>query len=348
MNRDSEVIIDEYIPRFKEWLTSKECKEFIDERDSRIKRFRELLSPAKIDRLEEYEMKEILTSLWACHTWSNKDKFFQIFLDANDNDIDKIRINLKELIHGNRPLRERYDNFRTNVKRVGSAIITEILAFYDPSRYGLWNDKVRKAAKLLNLSNELYSNKQQIDGEEYEHVVDELKQIKDKFEDKGLGSSYLDVDLFFMYYLSEYNVNVKRRDIEDRGIEHDDIINMLLEIGNNLGFDVKSEEQIAKGSRIDVVWSARISILGSIKYLFKVHVGGSIDSLVLNLQKATSDHTVQKLVVVADKEMLQRVKDEVEPLPCDFKRRLVYMDVNDIIYIREMLENIRQRLSKVL
>lgn len=348
MNRNSEVIIDSYLPRFKKWFTSKECREFIDKRNIRANRFRELLSPANIDRLGEYEIKEILTSLWAYQIWSNKDKAFQRFLDANYNDIDKIRMNLKELIYGKGPLRERYDNFRANVKMTGSAIITEILAFYDPSRYGLWNDRVRNTAKLLNLSNELYSNKQQIDGEEYEHVIDELKQIKNKLEDKGLGSSYLDVDLF-MYYLSKENV--KRRDVErveEVDIKHNDIIDTLLKIGKMLGFNAEKEVQIARGSRIDVVWSSRVGLYGSTKYLFEVQVGGSIDSLVLNLQKAMSDPSAKKLVVVADKGTLERVESEVEPLPSDFKQRLVYIDVNDIIYAKEMLENAMQRLSKLL
>ncbi|MEM0364862.1 MAG: hypothetical protein QXS25_04780, partial [Candidatus Nitrosocaldus sp.] len=100
MNKDSETIIHKYLPEFKEWLKSKEGQEFLDEVNIRRKKFRELLSPTSIDRLGEYEIKEILTSLWASQVWSSKDKFFERVLDANDNDINKIKRNLKELIHG--------------------------------------------------------------------------------------------------------------------------------------------------------------------------------------------------------------------------------------------------------
>ncbi|MEM2162099.1 MAG: hypothetical protein QXY85_08080 [Candidatus Nitrosocaldus sp.] len=368
MNKDSETIIHKYLPEFKEWRKSKEYQEFMDEANIRIKRFRELLSPDNIDKLGEDGVKEILTSLWAVtdslrhrsprrvkkivqasQVKGSKDKLFQIFLDANGNDINKIRMNIKELIHGNRPLAERYDNFRTNVDGGGSTTITGILTFYYPSRYCLWNEWVRKAADLLNLSRELYSNKQQIDGKEYEHVMDVLKQIKDILEKEGLGSSYLDVTLF-MYFLSgKDDAYRKERDVKVKGDrKHDDIIEMLLQIGNTLGFDVQREVQIAKGSRVDVVWSARIGNLGSIKYLFEVQVGGSIDSLLLNLQKAMYDRTAQRLVVVADMETLEKVREEAEPLSSDFKKRLVYLDVNDVIHAKEMLENAMQRLSKLL
>ncbi|MEM4321337.1 MAG: hypothetical protein QW475_05815, partial [Candidatus Nitrosocaldus sp.] len=65
MNKDSEAIIRKNLPAFKEWRMSKECQEFMDEANIRIKRFRELLSPDNIDKLGEDGVKEILTSLWA-------------------------------------------------------------------------------------------------------------------------------------------------------------------------------------------------------------------------------------------------------------------------------------------
>ncbi|MBO3809371.1 MAG: hypothetical protein FGF50_07240, partial [Candidatus Brockarchaeota archaeon] len=58
--------------------------------------------------------------------------------------------------------------------------------------------------------------------------------------------------------------------------------------------------------------------------------GGSIDSLILNLQRAKNNPTVQKLVVVANTKDLKRIREEVESLSEDFRKSLVYLEAKDV------------------
>ncbi|MEM2981198.1 MAG: hypothetical protein QW385_07555 [Thermoproteota archaeon] len=62
---------------------------------------------------------------------------------------------------------------------------------------------------------------------------------------------------------------------EDYDFDHDEIVEKLVEIGNGLGFEASSEQQIARGARVDVLWQARIANLGVVSYVFEVQRGGS-------------------------------------------------------------------------
>jgi hypothetical protein len=67
-----------------------------------------------------------------------------------------------------------------------------------------------------------------------------------------------------------------------------------------------------------------------VSYVFEVHREGSIDSLILNLQRARNDPTVQKLVVVANKTNLKKIQEEVSSLSEDFRKSLTYWEVKDV------------------
>lgn len=98
---------------------------------------------------------------------------------------------------------------------------------------------------------------------------------------------------------------------------------------------------------MDVVWRVRIANLGVITYVFEVHRKGSIDSLILNLQKATSNPTVQKVIAVSSEEQIERIKKEVEPLPENFRKMLGYWNVVDVINTHEKLAEVIENLSKL-
>jgi len=54
----------------------------------------------------------------------------------------------------------------------------------------------------------------------------------------------------------------------------------------------KKERKVARGAQVDAVWQARIANLGVVTYVFEVQRHGSIDSLILNLQRAQNNPTV--------------------------------------------------------
>jgi len=104
---------------------------------------------------------------------------------------------------------------------------------------------------------------------------------------------------------------------------------------------------VAKSARVDVIWRVRIANLGMITYVFEVHRKGSIDSLLLNLQKATNNPTVQKVIAVSDEKQIQRIKEEVASLPENFRKILGFWNVADVVSTHEKLASVIGSLSKL-
>ena len=138
------------------------------------------------------------------------------------------------------------------------------------------------------------------------------------------------VDLFPFYVYHNYIVKTSVEESEDYDFDHEEVVAKLVELGNGLGFEAEDEKLVAKGARVDVVWRARIANLGIVSYVFEVHKGGNVDSLILNLQRAKNDPTVQKLVVVANKSDLKKIQGEASSLSEDFRKSLTYLEVKDV------------------
>lgn len=225
--------------------------------------------------------------------------------------------------------------------------VTEILAFVDPSQYGIWNDKSRKALDILGLGEMVPTKKYKISGSEYEKFLEALKYISKIVEPNKTETDLLYVHLF-LYFITtknvgEYGVATE----EDYYFDHDEIVEKLVELGSGLGFEASSEVPIARGARVDVLWQAKIANLGVVSYVFEVQRGGSIDSLILNLQKAKNNPTVQKLIVVANAKDLRKVRDEVESLGEEFRKSIVYIEVKDVLRTSELLGELNMIISKL-
>jgi hypothetical protein len=256
------------------------------------------------------------------------------------------------LLYGKAPFPQRYDHFSRSVRGLGPSGLTEILAFFNPQEYGIWNEKSRKALNILGLSNELPTRKYKITGQEYEKVNKALKmiyhEIKPVFEKVGITEQSTDLTLvdLFLYYVYQHGSleTTPEEGQEDYDFDHDEIIEKLVALGNGLGFEAEEEKLVAKGARVDIVWRAKIANLGVVSYVFEVHREGSIDSLILNLQRARNDPTVQKLIVVANKTNLKKIQEEVSSLSEDFRKSLTYWEVKDV----ERAHNLLNELNAII
>ena len=65
--------------------------------------------------------------------------------------------------------------------------------------------------------------------------------------------------------------------------------------------------------------------------MFEVQRRGSHDSLILNLQRAQNNPSVQRLVVVGLDSELEKVKREIEVLHESFRRMVAFMNVADVM-----------------
>ena len=263
-----------------------------------------------------------------------------------ENSIDKIKQELKSLLWGPDPLNVRYDKF--DIKGLGPASVTEILTFVFPDKCGIWNDKARKALKILGFSeSDLPINKYHITGKDYVKFNETLKLIGEELK-KNTNLEKMDlIEVDFFLWATYRGAAVIGPAVEIYEFDHDEMRDKIFDIGNYLGFEAEKETNIAKGSRVDGIWRAKIANLGVVTYVFEVHKKGSIDSLIMNLQKAQNNPTVQKLVVVSDENHIKKISEEVEALREDFRKALAYLDVKDVEEMYDALDGVGKILSKL-
>ena len=334
--------IQRVVPGFIEYLETEEGRMHSETRTERKRLFRSYFGKESIDELSEDRFRDVVRILWANAMWTDKDYLADRILESTP--FPQIKKYLKDLLWGQRPLRDRYDEFMKNVKYMKTAQVTEIMCFTRPNEYALWNRRVMNALRYLNFGDILPVKVYYPKGHRYEKIVAAFKEIRDILRREGIPSADLTiVDLLLWYVDSRLIPAGERRE----GYTHDEIVEILLAVGRSLGFDVDKEVNVAKGSRVDVVWSARIGNLGVMKYMFEVHMRGSIDSPILNLQKAMRSPQVQKAVVVSTPEQLRQIEEEIRAVSEDFARYVSYLEIEDVIKARELLEELNQILAKL-
>ena len=126
--------------------------------------------------------------------------------------------------------------------------------------------------------------------------------------------------------------------------EHSEIIQKIIDIGVCLGFEAEKEVKVAHGAVVDAVWKVRIGNMGMIMYVFEVQSHGSIDSLILNRQKAGNNKAVQRLIAVSDTKQLQQIKEEVAPLK---NLDLILWDFDDVRVVHESLNTAFESINKL-
>ncbi|MGQ9845267.1 MAG: hypothetical protein ACUVQN_03520 [Caldisericia bacterium] len=323
----------------------KKCKSFEQELNSRMKHREEIfeyLKEENIKNLDEFKFGIIISKLWATQFWSNKDYIIKTIIEANG--ITKIKEELYNLLYGNENIDVRYDRFKREIKYLGTASITEILCLYDPNSYGIWNDKAMKGIEKLEIEDKI-TKKYSVTGKEYLSIINILKEIlyelkETDFPEKDL----LGVDNL-LFCLSTIKENHDKSN--EKEFDHDYIRDKILEIGNFLGFETSIEKLISTGARIDVIWEAKIANLGLVRYVFEVHKKGSIDSLILNLQKALNNPTVQKLIVATTTEQIEIIKQEIKNLPENFRKSLTFWSFEDIIETYDSLSKAIENIKKL-
>jgi hypothetical protein len=338
--------IREYAVPYKKWVESDEARGWLDAEKERMESYKKLLHKDNIEKLTEEEIADLKRGLWSMKFWTSKEYALKQFFEKNDMNI--FRRELKLLLWGEDSLQARYDRVREHVWGMGTSAITEILAFVHPTSCGIWNEKVRMASHLLVLDTLLPSNKYNISGEEYEHYNKVLGLIRDELNSEGLkDATIFGTHLFFYFIATRGKATEEYGQNEDYEFDHDEIIDKLVAIGEGLGFESSSEVTITKGARVDALWTAKIGNLGEIKYVFEVQKSGSVDSLILNLQRAKNNPTVQKLVVVGNTKTLNKVKEEVLSLGGDFSKSLAYMEAKDVMNGASLLLDLNTILSKL-
>jgi len=237
-----------YAQAFREALETPQYQEYSRERRDRTELYHQLLGREAVRNLTEIELGQVIGTLWASQIWSNKSYLVNKIIE--DNGIPPLQEAFDDLLWAHRPLDKRFDSFSKNVKGLGPASVTEILAFVHPKQCGIWNHKARKALVILGLQDILpHVGRYQITGMQYLEFNQLLKLISDQLAGDGLP----DLDLvgvdFFLYFVweSQTRAAIVERP-EDYDFDHDEIVDKLVAIGQWMGFEAEKDRKVAKGA----------------------------------------------------------------------------------------------------
>lgn len=344
--------LERFVPIFRDALVRAEQNEELLARFARQQLYKQLLSPEALQHMSELEFGQVIGSLWASRQWGNKRYLIERLIA--ENGLQALVKHLHHLLWSNEAIAQRYNAFRRAIKGLGAASITELLAFVHPNAYGIWNDKARIALHVLGLQDILpFTRKSQISGDEYQKFNALLACLRDalaQFDLTDLDFPTLD---YFLYLVWEQRgaQAVIARPIEAapavEDFDHEEIVEHLIEIGQWLGFTAEKEKMVARGARVDAIWQARIANLGVVTYVFEVQRRGSVDSLILNLQRAQNNPTVQRLIVVANAESLERIRHEIASLPESFRKLVGFMEVQAVLRANELIGELAEIIGRL-
>jgi len=337
-----------YLPVFKKYLPSKEGRDDQEHREAQAQFFQEEL-PSRLDHLAESDVADLVRRLWSLQFWGNKQYVVDDLI--RDNGLDRIAEGLRVLLDRRKAPTQRYQQGLGMIKHLGPASITEILCYSDPSDCAIWNRRAREALLALKLERFVSPNKYSLSPEEYERFNALARAIGDELKAEGIDSDLLMVD-FYLYEVARAAVEEEEGPGElEPGVgadfDHEEIKELIRTIGSLLGFETQTEARIAHGAQLDVLWRARIGNLGTVTYGFEVHKSGSIDSLLLNLQKASATPTVQRVVAVSDDKQLERISQECEGLPEEFRKALTRWPVNEVLEVGKSLSRAHELIGRL-
>jgi hypothetical protein len=343
----------ENIKKFKDdflkYRAGKEGKEFEEERRRHTEMIRSVLGREGFKNFDESSLLTIANNLYAFGWWAKKEWLVDNWIESAGG-IENLRKNFEVLLYSDLKLADRFDTFRKNVKGMGAAVISEVLTYFDPHEYGIWNKRVRRG--LLKLGIERLERGvdvgklgvSNVSGRDYEAVIRTLKEMVGLLKDENTlrNPDLLDVDYFLSYLVDLQDIEDGKDEVPDHG----EIVDMVLNIGKGLGFDVLKEVPLASGTRLDALWSAQIGNIGELKYVFEVHVKGSIDSLILNLMKAAQDPAVQKVVAVSSEEELEKIKREALTIK-NLADKILFWDIREVVRANELVDDLMDTMRRL-
>lgn len=325
----------------------------MEERDKEARRYLEC-SRKEILQMDEEDLYEYISPLWAMLIWGNKRYVVDKLIE--DNGLENLKNELVHLLWSDVPIEKRWDRFRKGIKGMGPAMISEILCKTHPDKYMIWNRRAKMGLDYLGVQ-ALPRYDYQLDGKKYKElckVAGEISKelVKAGFEDDSL----LMVDYFIWDELQvEETLSGSKKSKKDESEElekdtadfiHNDVRDKIRNIGQWLGFESNIERKVAAGSKVDTVWESTIGNMGRVIYVFEVQTKGSIDSLIVNLLKSLNNPAVQGVVAVSDQKQLERIKEHAEGVQ-GLRDKLKLWDYQEVLDVHENLEYVNESINKL-
>jgi len=313
----------------------------------------------RILKMSEDDLYEYIAGLWAMLIWGNKH--YVVDKIVNENGLENFRQELAQLIWGNTPIEKRWDHFRSHIKGLGPAMISEILCHTHPEDFMLWNRRAYVGLNYLGVEG-LPRYDYQMTGKKYKELSSITKEIVLELEKSGIQNpNLLTADYFiwdelqvvdklsqiFIKSEAEKEISVVEKENADAAkFIHNEIRDKLADIGRWLGFSSNVETKVADGSRVDTIWEATIGNMGRVIYVFEVQTKGSIDSLIINLYKCLNNPAVQGVVAVSDVKQLETISKHASDVG-DLSKKLKLWDYQEVLQIHEALEAVNESINKL-
>jgi len=318
--------------------------EDIEERHERLRFFQRL----KTEEFSEPLFNGVIKKLWAMRIWGNKEYITQKMITSNG--LKKLEEVFSYAAQDGVDIEKAYKEL-SSIKYMGPSMVSELLCHLHPNQAGIWNSRVRIALRWLEIDGIV--DKYNLSPSEYLFLNKQLIKLSEIFsKDIGEHVDLLELDYYLWKIADTFESEVPEEG-QNRNItissksRHNEIRDKIAGIGSGLGFEVDIEKTVAIGARIDVVWKSKIANLGVITYVFEVQDKGSVDSLIVNLQRAQSNTSVQKLIVVSDKDQLEKIKREVESMPEILRKDIAYWDSDDVDKTYDNLEQVTNSIAEL-
>ena len=349
----NEQLFSTALKKYKKWSEANKVKAEADALDRR-QMCDDVQSYTKemIDTLTEDQLFNLIAPLWAMKIWGNKKYYVDDLIESNG--LPLIREQLSNLFYGKEPIASRWDAFRTKIKGLGPALMSELLNKFNPTEYILWNKKSLTAFLALDIEKvPKYSSS--VDGKRYEYLCKIGKSLVKKANEQGYTTidNMLALDYFIWQELQVEPPTNKSAEADQepetpkqKEFVHNDVRDRIRDIGELLGFKASVETLVAEGARVDAIWEVSIGNMGRITYVFEVQTGGSIDSLLLNLMKAKNNPSVQGIVAVSDLAQIEKIKKEANGLK-EIRDQIKYWDYNDVLSVFDSLTSAYESINKL-
>lgn len=354
MNNTENTLIDKgrassLSTEFKEFLKTEEGQKWTRERVEKQQFFDEHFSKEALESLGEGELRKLLQILWSFEMWTSKDYVFEEMLKSG---IERIRKGFQVLLYSNKPLAERFDYVKKNVRMMGAAAISEILTHFD-EECAIWNRRAREGLIFLGVPEGELPKSSQIRGKKYQDYCGLAKRVLGEVQSCCSSIQTLfDLDLL-LFFISDQKaikpeIPTPKAEILTDDFVHRDIIEQVAQLGDGLGFEVEIEFNVAPGSRIDALWRSRIANLGTISYAFEVHRRGNRSNAVLNLMRILKfDPSIQKVILVSSQEEIDAFRREISSLGEDFRNAVGYFEVSDLQQSLDHLDSLKTILDNL-
>ena len=280
------------------------------------------------------ELETLLASTWSIGFWKQLGWMRKKLISVPGE--QTLRRALVDLLFGSDSPWRRFERFINRIKFAGPSLTSELLSWRHPEECAILTNRTYKAMSRLKIDKIARTPRGIVSGKDYKRVSEIMVAVGKELERLGFGPHNLPQVNCFIYEVATNSL--PSGEPLTRDWSHNEVQKLLIEIGAWLGFEAEPEVTVSHGAKVDVVWTAKIGNLGVVRYVFEVQHRGSIDSLLMNLLKATKNPTVQKVVVVTSQEQIEKIRKESFGLPESFREKMAFWEVGDLMNVHEKLE----------